>query len=182
MGVARQAAAGDDGMHVRMMVQVLPPGVQHHQARRPGHRDAWDWPPPPAAWPTPTGRAGRRVPTRLARANSADFGRQGEDHVIVLDRQQVLGLLVQPWARAKSLALGTVAVATGVVGDAVVAAVQAMLDVAAQAPRCGNAARSRKALRLRARQVPPCRARNASPYCRITSATSNAGRSRRRRS
>src|SRR5262245_28158943 len=51
---------------------------------------------------------------------------------MVFDRQQVLRLLLEPAGTGQGLALGTVTVATRVVGDALVAAVQAVLDVAAQ--------------------------------------------------
>src|SRR5947199_100114 len=51
---------------------------------------------------------------------------------MVFDRQQVLRLLIEPVGAGQSLALGTVAVAARVVGDALVAAVEAMLDMATQ--------------------------------------------------
>jgi hypothetical protein len=52
--------------------------------------------------------------------------------MLVLDRQQVLRLPLEPLRTRQCLALGTVAMATGVVGDALVTAVEAMLDVAAE--------------------------------------------------
>ena len=67
--------------------------------------------------------------------DGADRRRQGEDDVIVGDRQE-FGLAVgEPLARRRALTLRAVAVAAGVVGDAFVRAVLAALDVAAE--RCG---------------------------------------------
>ena len=62
----------------------------------------------------------------------ADYGRQGEDDVIVGDRQEFGFALGQPLLRRRALTLRAVAVATGIVGDAFVRAVLAALDVAAQ--------------------------------------------------
>ena len=61
-----------------------------------------------------------------------DLGRQREDDVEVSDRQQVGLALGEPGARGGALALRTVAVATGVIGDPKVAAVVAAIDMAAE--------------------------------------------------
>ncbi len=152
-GIARQAAAGHHAMHVRMMVQVLAPGVQHHQ-----HADlapsrfglaATSRSVAAAAW-----NSRSYSDARVGQGQLGKLGRQREDHVVVFDRQQVLGLALQPAGAGQGLALGTVAVAARVVGDAVVAAVQATLDVAAQRRRAA-AARSRSALLCVAGQALP---------------------------
>src|SRR5947208_2978217 len=52
--------------------------------------------------------------------------------MMVLDRQQVLRLLIKPAGARQGLALGTVAVAARVVGDALMTTVEAVLHMAAQ--------------------------------------------------
>ena len=64
--------------------------------------------------------------------DGADRGRQGEDDVIVGNRQQLGLALGEPLPRRRALALRAVAVAAGIVGDALVRAVLAALDVAAE--------------------------------------------------
>ena len=65
-------------------------------------------------------------------AIGADRSRQGEDDVVIRNRQE-LGLAVfEPLPRRGGLALRAVAVAAGIVGDALVRAVLAALDVAAE--------------------------------------------------
>jgi len=61
-----------------------------------------------------------------------DLGRQREDDVEVSDRQQIGLALGEPGAGGRTLALGTVPVAAAVVGDALVAAVRAGLDMTAE--------------------------------------------------
>ena len=64
-----------------------------------------------------------------------DLGRQGEDQVEVVDRQQVGLAGGEPVLRRRALALGTMAIAAGVVGDPAVAAILAALDMAAERGR-----------------------------------------------
>ena len=71
-----------------------------------------------------------------------DLGRQGEDDMEIADRQKVGLPFGQPGPRSCALALGTMPVATAVVGDAEMAAVVAALDVAAK--RCGPAVLDRR--------------------------------------
>jgi hypothetical protein len=61
-----------------------------------------------------------------------DLGRQREDQVEIADRQQVGLAGGEPVPRCRTLTLGTMAVATRVVGDAAVAAILAALDMAAE--------------------------------------------------
>jgi hypothetical protein len=62
----------------------------------------------------------------------ADRRRQGEDDVIVGDRQQFRLALFEPLPRRRGLTLRAVAVAAGIVGDPFVRAVLAALDVSAE--------------------------------------------------
>jgi hypothetical protein len=62
----------------------------------------------------------------------ADRRRQGEDDVVIGDRQKLRLALFEPLPRRRALALRAVAVAAGVVGDAFVRAVLAALDVSAE--------------------------------------------------
>jgi hypothetical protein len=103
----------------------------------------------------------------------AQFRRQREDHVMVFDRQQVPRLLIEPASAGQRLALGTVVAPARVVRDALVAAIEAVLDMATQPGRATGG------------QIAPCAARPTAarrsateplPYCLITSATSRAGR------
>ncbi len=62
----------------------------------------------------------------------ADRGRQGEDDVIVGNRQEFRLTLGEPLPRRRSLTLRAMPVAAGIVGDARVRAVLAALDMAAE--------------------------------------------------
>jgi hypothetical protein len=64
--------------------------------------------------------------------DGADRRRQGEDDVIIGDRQEFRVTLDQPLPRRRALALRAMPVAAGVIGDAFVRAVLAALDVAAE--------------------------------------------------
>ena len=64
-----------------------------------------------------------------------DFGRQGEAHVEVVDRQQIGLAGGEPVLRRRALTLGAMAVAARVVGDPAVAAILAALYVAAEGGR-----------------------------------------------
>ena len=64
-----------------------------------------------------------------------DLGRQREDDVEVADRQEIGDARGEPPPCRRALAFGTVPVAAGVVGDAVVTAVRARLDMTAEG--CG---------------------------------------------
>src|SRR5438874_13235768 len=59
-----------------------------------------------------------------------DLGWQGEDQVEIADREQVGLAGGEPVLRRRALALGTMAIAAGVVGDPAVAAILAALEVA----------------------------------------------------
>src|SRR5271169_3937302 len=67
--------------------------------------------------------------------NRGDLGRHGEDQVEIADRQEIGLAGGEPVLRRRALALGTMAIAAGVVGDPAVAAILAALDVAAERGR-----------------------------------------------
>jgi hypothetical protein len=67
-----------------------------------------------------------------------DLRRQGEDYMEVADRQQISLARGKPVPCRRALTLGTMAVATRVVGDAAVAALLAALDMAAESSRAAT--------------------------------------------
>lgn len=107
-----------------MVGQRRPPSVQHA-----GHAD-------PGAEPLGVGCDGRdRFGGRpeqqaidgllVPQGDLRDLGWQGEDDVEILHGQKVLGARRHPVARRRSLALRTVPVLAGIVGDMMVAALGA---------------------------------------------------------
>ena len=65
----------------------------------------------------------------------SNLGWQREDQMEIADRQQIGLAGGEPVLRRRALALGTVAIATGVVGDPAVAAILTALDMAAEGGR-----------------------------------------------
>ena len=116
--VGRQAATGDDPVHMRMMGQRRAPGVQDQ-----GQADAR----------TQMSRVGGDGLQGLGRdlkqqavehglvgvGDVADGCRQGEDDMVVLDRQQVDLARLEPTPCRTALALRAVPVAARVVGNLV---------------------------------------------------------------
>jgi hypothetical protein len=116
---------------VRVVAERLAPGVQHRE-----HADLRPQVP----------GIGRDLPQRLGgrpEQQVVDQGRvlqgqrpnlvgQREDDVVVLDGQERLGLAFQPGGPLAALALGAMAITTGVVAEQAQAAVVALVDVAAQ--------------------------------------------------
>ena len=129
--VRRQAAAGRDDVDVGMVGERRAPGVQHG-----GEADAR------AQMLRVGGEGGQRLgggPEQevvdgglVLERDGADRGRQGEDEVIIRNRKEFGLAVFEPLPRRGGLALRTVAVAAGIVGDALVRAVLAALDVAAE--------------------------------------------------
>ena len=129
--VRRQAAAGRDDVDVGMVGERRAPGVQHG-----GEADAR------AQMLRVGGEGGQRLgggPEQevvdgglVLERDGADRGRQGEDEVIIRNRQEFGLAVFEPLPRRGGLALRAVAVAAGIVGDALVRAVLAALDVAAE--------------------------------------------------
>jgi hypothetical protein len=101
----------------------------------------------------------------------ADRSRQGEDHVIIGDRQEFGLTLGEASLGCRALALRGVAVAAGVVGDAFVRAVLAALDVSAE--RGGPAGLDRRHdLQLAEAHMAGVGLAPRRPWARKTSATS----------
>src|SRR5262245_61866373 len=71
--------------------------------------------------------------------------------MMIVHRQQLFGLALQPAGAGQGLALGTVAVATRVVGQALMAAVEAALDMPTQR-RCATHRQIPQGFALRVRQ------------------------------
>ena len=129
--VRRQAASGNDDVNVGMVGQRRAPGVQHG-----GEAD------PRAQMLRVGGDGGQRLRGRreqevvdhrlVVERDGADRGRQGEDDVIVGNRQELRLAVFEPSPRGGRLALRAVTIPAGVVCDALVRAVLAALDVAAE--------------------------------------------------
>ena len=129
--VRQQAAAGNDDVDVRMVGERRAPGVQHG-----GEADAR------AEMLRVGGDRGQRLRggpeqevvdgSLVLERDGADRGRQGEDDVIVGNRQELRLAVFEPSPRGGRLALRAVTIPAGVVCDALVRAVLAALDVAAE--------------------------------------------------
>ena len=137
LAIERDAAAGHDHVDVRVVRHRRAPGVEDG-----GDADA-------RAEMTGVGGDGEHrlgghpeqqvVDRRLVvEGDVGDLGGDGEDHVEIADRQQVGLACGEPLARRCPLALGAVAVAAAVVGDAAVAAVLAAFDMAAERGRAAG--------------------------------------------
>ena len=110
---------------------------------------------------------------RIALRERVEVVRQGEDDVEVRDRQQVGLARREPPFLGERLALGTVAIATGVVGDAARRRSGHTSPDARRARRCGRS-RSRAAPRC-CTVASRCVRRYASPCARTMSASSSRG-------
>jgi len=129
--VWRKAAAGNDDVDVRMMGQRRTPGVQHG-----GEADAR------AQMLRVRGDGGQRLGGRseqqvvdggfVVERDGGDRRRQGEDDVIVGNRQEFGFAFCEPLPRRRALTLRAMVVAAGVVGDARMRAVLAALDMSAE--------------------------------------------------
>src|SRR5207253_4364590 len=128
--VERYAATRYNHMNVRMVGHCRAPAVEHGGgAEVPGIGGDGEQ------------RLGRRaeqqvVDDRLVLVGDrGDLGRQREDDVEIADRQQIGLAGREPILCRRALTLWTMAIATGVVGDAAVAAILAALDMAAEGSR-----------------------------------------------
>jgi hypothetical protein len=131
LAIERDAAARDDHVHMRVMGQRRSPRVQHGGDSDPGaemlriRRD-------------PQHGLRRRLEQQIVddglvlERDVGNLRRQREDDVEVSDRQQIGLALGEPRAGGRTLALWAVPVAAAVVGDALVAAVRAGLNMTTQ--------------------------------------------------
>jgi len=129
--VGREGAARDEAMDVRMMSECLAPCVQNGQE------------PDLAAEVPRVGGDGLERPGDgveqdgidhglVVEGDPGDVGRHGEDDVEVRHRQQI-GLTVgEPAVARRALALWTMPVAAGIIGDASMVAIFAGLDMTAE--------------------------------------------------
>src|SRR4051794_18303101 len=129
--VRRQAATGDQAMHVRMVLQVLTPGMEHSDETDLGAEVA--------------GIGGDRAQGFSRRLEQdgvdrglvlkSDFGgrrRQGEDDVKIRHRQQFGLPFSQPGGARRSLTFRAMSIAARIIGDTNETALGAALDMAAE--------------------------------------------------
>jgi len=108
--VVGESAAGDDGVHVRMDVELARPGRKHHRDAELAAEALRIAP----ELEQRLGRAGKEdVEDRLARAHrhGAELRRQGEHDVEVVHRREPLDALVDPSRLGERLAFRTMPIA-----------------------------------------------------------------------
>ncbi len=132
-----EPTSGDDAVDVRMKEQRLGPGVQHA-----GKADRRAEVFRVASHVVQGLRDGGEEQAIAESGISAEQGVErvghGEDDVVVLDGQQMLLLSVEPAELLAALAFGTMPIPAGVVGDLLVIAAVALVDVTAER-RCATA-------------------------------------------
>src|SRR6266853_3658383 len=134
LAVKRDPAARHDHVEMRMMGHRRAPGVEHG-----GEADAGAQVLRVSA--DDEQRLGRRAEQQIVDhrlvliGDRGDLGRQCEDHVEVVDRQQIGLAGGEPILRRRALALGTMPVAARVVRDPAVATILAAFDMATESSR-----------------------------------------------
>ena len=124
-------------VHVRVVLQLAAPGVQHGDGPGPGTQPLWVVRERGHRRP----RAAEQQPVHLALVAPEDAVQlmgNGEHDVVVADVQKVAALAGHPGLAAVRLALGAVAVAAAVVADELVTAALAAVDVAAEGRRAAR--------------------------------------------
>jgi hypothetical protein len=129
--VRRQAAAGNDDVDVGMMGHRRAPSMEHGgeadaRAEMFGIGGDGD--------EGLGGRSEQKIVDGglVLRRDGADRSWQGEDEVIVGNRQEFGLAFLKPFPRRRGLTLRAMPVAAGIVGDALVCAVLATLDMSAE--------------------------------------------------
>src|ERR1700680_575065 len=129
--VGSDAAAGNDAVEMRMVMQILSPGVKHRHEADPRAQmfgvggDLQEG----------FGRGAKEHAVNnplVLEGQGSDHLRQREDDVKVLDRQQLSGGLFEPRRAGCTLALRAMAIAAGAIRDRAVAAAVALFDVATE--------------------------------------------------
>jgi hypothetical protein len=129
--VARETARGHDAMHVRVVQEGLPPGVEDAQKaergaevlRRPGDLEE---------------RRRTRVEEQVVdhafvlQGHPSDGVRQGEDDVGVPDRQQLAFTVLEPLIARVCQALRAMPIATRIEGDGAMATDGTLIEMPAQ--------------------------------------------------
>ena len=118
-------------MQVGVMKQVLPPGVEDGEEADMGTEMLWIGGDGDQRF---GGGAKEHVVDSflVLQGNASELVGESEHDVEILYRQQFVFALLEPAGVVEPLALGTVAVAAGIVGDAGVSALAALFDVATQ--------------------------------------------------
>jgi len=136
--VGGEGAAGDDTVQVEMLGEILSPGVQDRRAAEVAAEMAGIA--PEGGQGVGDGVEEQRVEDAgIALGERVERVRQGKDQMEVLDGQQFGAASIEPPCLGERLALGTVAIAAGIVAD---------LDDAAGVTRVPMAAEGGGAARL----------------------------------
>jgi hypothetical protein len=162
LAVGCQTAAGHDAVYMRVVRQRRAPGVQHQR-----RADA-------CAQVLGVGGDGlqylgghiEQQPIHRGLVLVREVGdgrRQREDHVVILDRQQIGLPGVEPALGRRALALRAVPVAAGVVGDLIGAAAFAAQHMSHPAPPCGTGSMADITLSWPRLRWPRCSSRQAGP-------------------
>ena len=129
--IAGEATAGNDAMQVWVIGELSGPGMQDGG-------DGELCAEPFRVAPELQQRGARAVEeqveaaVRMTTAEWTQLGRQGEDDVEVVGRQQPLLAALQPTVRGQSLAFGAMSVAAGIVRRALEAALTAHVQMATE--------------------------------------------------
>jgi hypothetical protein len=118
-------------MNVRMMMQVLAPGMEYRYEADAGAQMFGIGGDLQKGF---GGGAKEQAVNRLLilEGHRRDHLRQREDHVKVLDREQLSGAAVEPRRAGGALTFWTMAIAAGTIGDCAMAAAVALFDVATE--------------------------------------------------
>ena len=141
LAVWGSSAPGDDAMPVGMVAEVLSPGVKDGEKAQAGAQVLGSSGDAPQGLRSGLEQEVVHDPLVWQGQGCQSVG-EGQDDGDILDRQQFPPALLQPLSGGQGLALGTMAMTTGGVGDGLVTAVVALLHVAAQgggAPACNGA-------------------------------------------
>jgi len=129
--VERQATTGHDAMNVGMKQKLAGPGVQHARDAKLGAEPTWVT----SELEQRFGRAGEEhveEQRTVAERDWTQLGRQGEDDVEGMSGQDTLHTPLEPASLSKALALGTMSIAAGVVGDLGKSACVTYIEMAAE--------------------------------------------------
>ena len=129
--VEGEPTGGDQAMQVRMVPQVLAPGMEYGE-----DPDAC----PEMAWISGDLQQGFGGGTKqqvveqalVAECKRCQLLRQSEDHMRIRHRQQTGGLSAEPAIASRRLALGTMPVAAREIGDSLIRTGVALLQVSAE--------------------------------------------------
>ena len=131
LAIFTQASTGHDAMDMGVQRQVLPPSVKYHCGG--GACPQPLWAAAKAVQGMPSGFEQQAIhETGVVHAQAIKLMRQGEYHMEIGNRQELLLLLYGPHLFVQALASGTMAVAAAIIADAQVAALITSVNMAAQ--------------------------------------------------